>query len=53
MSKKARKDAAEENAMKRWGKPKEVARIAASLASDDFSFATGNTIVVDGGAVLL
>jgi 3-oxoacyl-[acyl-carrier protein] reductase len=48
-----KKKAAMENAMKRWGSPKEVARVAASIASDDFSFATGNTIVVDGGTVLL
>jgi 3-oxoacyl-[acyl-carrier protein] reductase len=48
-----KKKAAMENAMKRWGTPKEVARVAASIASEDFSFATGNTIVVDGGTVLL
>lgn len=48
-----RKKAAMENSMKRWGDPREVARVAASVASDDFSFATGNTIVVDGGTVLL
>lgn len=48
-----RKKAATENAMKRWGDPGEVAKIAASIASDDFSFATGNTIVIDGGTVLL
>ncbi|HEY7507930.1 MAG TPA: SDR family oxidoreductase [Nitrososphaera sp.] len=53
MSKSAQKRAAQENAMKRWGDPKEVARVAASIAGDDFSFATGNTIVIDGGAVLL
>lgn len=53
MDEKARRQAARENAMKRWGRPEEVARVAASLASDDFSFATGNTIVIDGGAVLL
>ncbi len=53
MTKEARKQAAQESAMKRWGKPEEVAKIAASLASDDFAFATGNTIVIDGGAVLL
>jgi 3-oxoacyl-[acyl-carrier protein] reductase len=44
--------AAEEPSMKRWGKPEEVARIAACIASDNFSFATGNTIVIDGGTVL-
>ncbi|WP_187147731.1 SDR family NAD(P)-dependent oxidoreductase [Candidatus Nitrososphaera gargensis] len=48
-----RKKAAMENSMKRWGDPSEVAKVAASLASDDFSFATGNTIVIDGGTVLL
>jgi 3-oxoacyl-[acyl-carrier protein] reductase len=53
MDEKARRQAAQENAMKRWGRPEEVARVAASLASDDFAFATGNTIVIDGGAVLL
>ncbi|MEO9295298.1 MAG: SDR family NAD(P)-dependent oxidoreductase [Nitrososphaera sp.] len=53
MTEKERKAAGQENAMKRWGKPEEVARVAASIASDDFSFATGNTIVIDGGAVLL
>jgi 3-oxoacyl-[acyl-carrier protein] reductase len=49
----ARKAAAQESAMKRWGKPGEVAKVIAALASDDFSFATGNTIVVDGGTVFL
>ena len=48
-----RKKAAMENSMKRWGDPREVAKVAASVADDDFSFATGNTIVIDGGTVLL
>jgi 3-oxoacyl-[acyl-carrier protein] reductase len=48
-----KKKAATENSMKRWGDPKEVANIAASIAEDSFSFATGNTIVIDGGTVLL
>ena len=47
-----RKKAASENAMKKWGQPKEIASVIASLASDDFSFATGNTIVLDGGTVV-
>ncbi|HKU48597.1 MAG TPA: SDR family oxidoreductase [Nitrososphaera sp.] len=47
-----RKKAAEENALKRWGRPEEIARTIASLATDDFAFATGNTIIVDGGTVL-
>ena len=45
-------NAAEEPSMKRWGKPEEVAKVAASIASDNFSYATGNTIVIDGGVVL-
>jgi 3-oxoacyl-[acyl-carrier protein] reductase len=53
MTAKARKAAAKEGAMKRWGRPEEVARVISGLASDDFSFATGNTIVVDGGTVFL
>jgi 3-oxoacyl-[acyl-carrier protein] reductase len=48
-----KKKAALENSMKRWGDPSEVAKVAASVAGDDFSFATGNTIVIDGGTVLL
>jgi 3-oxoacyl-[acyl-carrier protein] reductase len=48
-----RKKAAMENSMKRWGDPREVATIAANVASQDFSFATGNTIVIDGGTVML
>jgi 3-oxoacyl-[acyl-carrier protein] reductase len=53
MTAKAQKAAAQESAMKRWGRPEEVARVIAALAGDDFSFATGNTIVVDGGTVFL
>ena len=45
-------NAAEETIMKRWGNPEEVAKVAASIASDKFSYATGNTIVIDGGVVL-
>ena len=45
-------NAAEEPSMKRWGKPEEVAKVAACIASDNFSYATGNTIVIDGGVVL-
>ena len=47
-----RNKAAKEPSMKRWGKPEEVAKVAASIASANFSFATGNTIVIDGGTVL-
>jgi NAD(P)-dependent dehydrogenase (short-subunit alcohol dehydrogenase family) len=41
-----------ENSMKRWGDPREVAPIAASIASEDFAFADGKTIVIDGGTVM-
>jgi len=47
-----RKRAAMES-MKRWGDPWEVATIAANFASEEFSFSTGNTIVIDGGMVML
>jgi 3-oxoacyl-[acyl-carrier protein] reductase len=36
----------------RFGKPEEVARVAVFLASDDSSYITGESIVVDGGDVL-
>jgi 3-oxoacyl-[acyl-carrier protein] reductase len=47
-----RKALAEEPALKRWGTPEEVARAIAFLASDDASYITGQTIVVDGGYAL-
>ncbi len=35
--------------LKRLGRPEEVAKVATFLASEDASFITGQTIVVDGG----
>jgi NAD(P)-dependent dehydrogenase (short-subunit alcohol dehydrogenase family) len=52
MTKQDRNKAAREPVMKRWGSPAEVARVGACLASESFSFATGNTIIIDGGKVL-
>ena len=48
-----RKKAAMENSRMRWEDPTEVATIAASVASEDFAFATGITIITDGGTVML
>ena len=45
--------AEQETSLKRWGKPEEIAKIAAQIASDNFSYATGNTIIVDGGTIML
>lgn len=44
---------AEETALLRVGQPEEVARKAVFLASDDASFLTGATLVVDGGYAYL
>jgi len=37
----------------RFGRPEEVARVMLFLASDDSSFITGQTIIVDGGQFLM
>jgi 3-oxoacyl-[acyl-carrier protein] reductase len=36
----------------RWGTPEDVGRAVGSLARGDFSYATGNVILVDGGLTL-
>jgi NAD(P)-dependent dehydrogenase (short-subunit alcohol dehydrogenase family) len=45
----ARRQAEECHPMGRLGKPEEVARVVLFQASDDASFMTGSTVVVDGG----
>ena len=45
----ARVDAGKLHALWRIGKPEEVARAAVFLVSDDASFMTGSSVVVDGG----
>jgi 3-oxoacyl-[acyl-carrier protein] reductase len=42
----------EETLLKRWGTPEDIAKVAVFLASDDSSYMTGTTMVVDGGALL-
>jgi len=45
----AREEADKLHALWRIGKPEEVARVAVFLVSDDASFMTGASVVVDGG----
>ena len=39
--------------MKRWGKPKELAKAVPCIASENILFGTGNTIVTESDTVLL
>jgi 3-oxoacyl-[acyl-carrier protein] reductase len=38
--------------MKRWAKPEEIAAAVVFLASDEASFITGHTLVIDGGMIV-
>jgi len=52
LTKEEKEALAQEPALKRWGTPEDVARAVAFLASDDASYVTGATIVIDGGYAL-
>lgn len=49
MPEKYRKEIISKIPMKRLGSPDEIANVVAFLASDDASYITGQTIVIDGG----
>ena len=42
-----------EASLKRWGDTNDVANTCSLIVSDNFSFVNGQTIVIDGGNVLL
>jgi 3-oxoacyl-[acyl-carrier protein] reductase len=52
LSERRRKLMAEYVPLKRWGKPREIAHAMLYLASEEAAYVTGQTIVVDGGALL-
>jgi len=37
---------------KRWGQPEDVGKVVASLVSGNFSYSTGQVIMVDGGMTI-
>jgi 3-oxoacyl-[acyl-carrier protein] reductase len=42
-----------ENTLKRLGRPEEIAKSIVSIASENFSFSTGNTLIIDGGKLVI
>jgi 3-oxoacyl-[acyl-carrier protein] reductase len=48
-----RKAAADRNPVRRVGYPDDIAATAAFLCSDEASYITGQTLLVDGGAKLV
>ena len=52
LSAKEQKKLEQENPLRRFGEPKEVANVILFLASDQSAFVTGETIIVDGGTVI-
>ena len=41
------------NRMKRLGQPEEVRKSIVPLQAENFSSSTGNTIIIDGGKVII
>jgi len=52
LSQEEREEAIAEAPLRRLGRPEEVAKVILFLSSDDSSFITGQTVVVDGGTVM-
>ena len=52
MSKEKQRQWAKYVPLKRWGKPSEIAHAMLYLASADAGYVTGQTLIVDGGALL-
>jgi 3-oxoacyl-[acyl-carrier protein] reductase len=42
-----------ENTLKRLGRPEEIAKSIVSIAGEDFTFSTGNTLIIDGGKLVI
>jgi 3-oxoacyl-[acyl-carrier protein] reductase len=42
-----------ENTLKRLGRPEEIAKSIASIAGENFTFSTGNTLIIDGGKLVI
>jgi 3-oxoacyl-[acyl-carrier protein] reductase len=53
LSKSELQKAKNENTLKRLGRPEEIAKSIVSIASENFSFSTGNTLIIDGGKVII
>ena len=53
LSKSELQKARNENTLKRLGRPEEIARSIVSIAGENFSFSTGNTLIIDGGKLVI
>lgn len=53
LSKSQLQKARNENILKRLGSPKEIAKSIASIAGENFTFSTGNTLIIDGGKLVI